>query len=416
MHRVMCIFALVLVGLFISEMRAQTKVNEQLTMETAVNKAIENNPELKTLLKKIDASKAVKLQSGLMPNPELGLEAENILGTKDFSGFSGSELTASLSQDILLAGKISKREKVAEMDISLAEWDYESKRLEVITDIRKAFTGALATQKLIKKNNELIKISEELITNLKMRVKAGKISPAEVSRAQIITNSLQIQINKLKADYDTAIFELAMLINDPNLSIESLNGELKNIDYLPVYYSLYVKLENNPNLKRFVSEYEKQKAVIIYEESKATPDLTISAGYRRFSDIKANTFLIGASIPLPIFDRNQGSIQEAQIRLDQKTKEFEVVRNRLTLRLNLLYNRFETLLKNVTKLKNESIPDAEEVFKIIEEGNLVGRFTILDVLDAQRTLFVIQNQYLNTLGDINAVIVEIEGLTVNKIN
>ena len=411
----MCVLALVLFGLFTSGIVAQTKDSNYLTMETAVNKAIENNPELKTLLKNIDASKAVKLQSGLMPNPELELEVENIFGSKDFSGFSGSEITASLSQNILLAGKISKLENVAEMDISLAEWDYESKRLEVITDIRKVFTGALATQKLIKKNNELIKISEELIKNLRKRVKAGKISPAEVSRAQIILNSLQININRLKADYNAAIFELTMLINDPNLSFESLKGELKNIDDLPVYDSLYLKLENNPNLKRFVSEYEKQKAVIIYEKSKATPDLTISAGYRKFNNVNANTFLIGASMLLPIFNRNQGSIQEAQIRLDQKTKEFEAVKNRLTLQLNLLYNRFETLLRNVAKLKNESIPDAEEAFKIIKEGNLVGRFTILDVLDAERTLFVIQNQYLNTLGEINVVVVEIEGLTVNYI-
>lgn len=404
-----------LITIFVLDISAQAKVIEQLTIKTAVNKAIENNPELQALMKNIDASKAVKLQSGLMPNPELGLEVENIFGGKDFSGFSGSEITASLSQNILLAGKISKLENVAKIDISLAEWDYESKRLEVITDIRKAFTGALATQKLIEKNNELIKISEELIKNLRKRVKAGKISPAEVSRSQIIFNSLQININMLKADYNAAIFELTMLINDPNLSFESLKGELKNIDDLPVYDSLYVKLENNPNLKRFVSEYEKQKAVIIYEESKATPDLTVSAGYRRFNDVKANTFLIGASMPLPIFDRNQGSIQEAQIRLDQKTKEFEAVKNRLTLRLNLLYNRFKTLLRNVAKLKNESIPDAEEAFKIIEEGNLVGRFTILDVLDAERTLFEIQNQYLNTLGDINVVVVEIEGLTANYI-
>ena len=121
MHRVMCILALVLFGLFTSGMVAQTKDSNYLTMETAVNKAIENNPELKTLLKNIDASKAVKLQSGLMPNPELELEVENIFGSKDFSGFSGSEITASLSQNILLAGKISKLENVAEMDISLAE-------------------------------------------------------------------------------------------------------------------------------------------------------------------------------------------------------------------------------------------------------------------------------------------------------
>ncbi len=411
MRRVMSLLALLLLGIIISEIEAQSNVNNELTMEIAEKIGIKNNPELQYLVQNIDVRKAVKLQSGLLSNPELGLEAENIFGTGDFSGFSGSEITASLSQNFQLAGKISKREMVAEIDVSLAEWDYYAKRLEVITEIRKAFTSALATQKLIKKNNELIKISEKLIINLEKRVEAGKISPAEVSRAQIILNSLQIDINRLEADYDSAIFELTALINNPNLSIEELVGDLKNVEKLPDYDFLYSKLLNNPNLKRYTSEYNKQKAIIDLEESKSIPDLTVSAGYKRITEIEVNTFVLGASMPLPIFDSNQGSIEEAQIKLDQKNKEYESIKNRLTLRLNLLYRRFEMLLAISEKIKNESIPDAKESFKIISKGNLLGRFTILDVLDAERTLFEVQNQHINTLSDINLVIVEIEGLT-----
>ena len=415
MHRVMITLAFVLFGLFISEIQSQTIDRDYLSIETAVNKAIENNPELQTLLQNIDARKAIKLQSGLKPNPELGFEAENIFGSNGYSGLNSGEITASISHNILLAGKINKRVKVAEMEITLAEWDYESKRLEVITDIRRSFTKALTTQKIIKKNNELIKISNKLIQDLKARVEAGRISPAEVSRAQIILNMLQIDINRLEAEYDSAIFELTTLINTPDLPIELLKGELKNITNLPDYDFLFSNLNNNPDIKRFSGEFDKQKAVIKYEESKAIPDLTVSAGFKRLNEVNANTFLIGASIPLPIFNRNQGSIQEAQIRLNQTTKEFETVKNKLTLQLKLYYNRLETLISIAQKLKNESIPDAEKTFEIIQKGNLVGRFTMLDVLDAERTLFEIQNQYLDTLGNINIVVVEIEGLTIINI-
>lgn len=411
MCRVISLLAVVLFGIITSKIDAQSKVSNELTMVIAEKKGIENNPELKYLLKNIDASKAIKIQSGLISNPELGIEVENIFGSGDLSGFSGSEITASISQNIQLAGKISKREKVAELDVSLAEWDYLAKRLEIITEIRKAFTNALAIQKLIEKNNELMETSEKLILNLRRRVKAGKISPAEVSRAQIILNSLQIDINRLEADYDSAIFELTTLINDPNLTIVLLSGKLKNIEELPDYDSLLARLEFNPNLKRFESEFDKQKAVIDLEESKSLPNLTVSAGYRRLNEISINTFVLGASMPIPIFNRNQGSIEEAHIRLDQKTNEYELVKNRLTLQLNLLYRRFGMLLSISEKIKNESIPDAEESFKIIIEGNLLGRFTILDVLDAERTLFEVQNQHINMLGELNRVIVEIEGLT-----
>jgi cobalt-zinc-cadmium efflux system outer membrane protein len=416
MHNKKCIVAVILFVLISFDIFSQSRLGGSLTIETAIEKAIKNNSELQYYMNNIEASKALKYQSGLIPNPEFDIEAENIFGSEDFSGFKGSEITASLSQNILLAGKISKREKVSEMNITLAEWDYEAKRLEIITNIRRAFISALTTQKLIEKNNELIKISNELTKNLSERVKAGKISPAEVSRAKIISNNLQIKITRLEANYDAAIYELTILINDPTLSFNNIIGELKEINELPQYDSLYKMLENNPNIKRYGSEYEKQKAVITYEESKATPDLTISAGYKRLNDAEANTFLVGASVPIPIFNRNQGSIQEAQIRLDQKKNEFETIKNKLILQLNLLYNKLGNLLTTAQKLNAESIPDAEEAFKIIKEGNLVGRFTILDVLDAQRTLFEIDNLYLNIQTDINAVIVEIEGITMKNIN
>lgn len=413
MHRVMCI-VFVLFSLLSLSINGQT--SGELTIEKAVSLAVQNNPELKTLHYEIDALGAAKIQSGLMPNPEFEVEAENILGSKDFNGFDNSEITAVLSQDILLAGKISKRVKVAETNISLAEWDYETKRIEIITDIRKAFQQALAVQLLIEKNEELIKVSKEFVVNLQKRVDAGKISPAEVSRAKIILNSLRIDLNRLKSEYENYKSELLSLIYQPDLTIDELIGELEYPVDVPSYDSLLNQLTNNPKLKRYESEYDKQTAIVNLEESKAVPDLTISVGFKRLNDAKANTFLVGASIPLLIFDRNQGAIQEAKIRVDQKQREYFSVKNRLTLQLNVLYKRLNTLIETAAQLNSESIPEAEDAFQIIKEGNLVGRFAIIDVLDAERTLFELQNQYLNIIGQIHSTQTEIEGLIAKEIN
>lgn len=414
MHKAVCIISAVLFGLFTFSVYGQT--NGELTIEKAVLLALQNNPELKTLRYEIDALEAAKLQSGLMPNPEFEVEAENILGSKNFNGFDNSEITAVLSQDILLAGKISKRVKVAESNISLAGWDYETKRIEIITDIRKAFQQALAVKLLIEKNEELIKISKEFIANLQKRVDAGKISPAEVSRAKIILNALKIDLNRLKSEYETYKSELLSLIYQPDLTINELKGELEYPVDIPSYDSLLNQLTNNPKLKRYETEYDKQTAIVNLEESKAAPDLTISAGFKRLNDAKANTFLIGASIPLPIFDRNQGAIQEAKIRFDQKKREYFSVKNRLTLQLNVFYKRLNTLIETADQLSGESIPEAKDAFQIIKEGNLVGRFAIIDVLDAERTLFELQNQYLNIIGQIHSTQIEIEGLIAKEIN
>ena len=416
MHRLVCIIVVILSILLSGNTFAQSKLlDEPLTLETAIEKTIKNNVELKYYIKSIEVKNAQKYQSSLFPNPELDVEAENIMGNKDFSDFQGSEITASISQNILLAGKISKLEKVASMDIKLAEWDYETKRIEIVTDVRKTFQKALTVQLLIEKNYELITVSKEFISSLQRRVDAGKISPAEISRARIILNSLQIDLNRLKSEYENYKSKLISLMYQPELTIDSLAGALEYKVDIPDYSFLSKELENNPKLKRYQNEYDKQKAIVSLEESKAIPDLTLSAGFKRLNDAKANTFLIGASIALPIFNRNQGSIQEAEIGVDQKKIEYESVKNTLTLKLNILHKRLTTLTTTANQLDSESIPQAEDAFNIIKEGNLVGRFAILDVLDAERTLFELQNQYLNVIGELHSVKIEIEGLIAKEI-
>lgn len=405
-----CLFVL-----HLSNSIGQTTGGEPLTIESAVQLALKNNPELKTLQNEIKALEAVKIQSGLIPNPEIGIEAENIFGNKNFTGLDNSEITTQISQNILLAGKISKRIKVAESDISLAEWDYETKRIELITKTRIAFQQALSARIQIRKNQGLITISEEFIVNLNKRVEAGKISPAEVSRARIILNALIIDLNRLKSEYKIQKSELFSLIYQPGLVIDSLAGELQYPHAIPQYDSLLVLLNNNPQLKRYESEYERQKAVIALEESKAIPNVTISAGYKRLNDVKVNTYLIGAFIALPFFNRNQGAIQEAQIRLGKRQTEFESVKNRLSFRLKALYNLWVVLAETAGKLKEESIPEAEKAFEIIKEGSLSGRFAIIDVLDAERTLFGLQNQYLDITGQMHTTQTEIEGLIGKEI-
>jgi cobalt-zinc-cadmium efflux system outer membrane protein len=157
--------------------------------------------------------------------------------------------------------------------------------------------------------------------------------------------------------------------------------------------------------------------MIELEDSKSVPDLNIAVGWRwlnQTSDngvvIGANAFVLGASIPLPIYDRNQGALQEAKIRFDQKKSELRSDRNNLISDFNTTYNNLISLSEALKKLNNESIPYAQNAFEIIRDGNLVGRFTILDVLDTQRTLFELQSEYLRTLGNYNIQIVRLERL------
>ncbi len=417
MGRIMRILVIAIsVSVFLNiNSEAQELQKDTLTLNMAISRALEFNPEIIAVKKKIEASKARLLQSGLLPNPELSLEAENILGRDEFSGFRGSEITATVSQEISLSSTISKRVEVSKIDVELLKLDYIIKRLEITSEIRLTFIDLTALSKLILKNSELLTLSKEFVDNLQLRVKAGKISPAEVSRSQLIINSIELIINNLKSEYKTVLNKLATLLNLNNAENISVIEEPEFIELITDSRLQNLELKLNPKLQKIKIEMQRQMAVIDLEQAKSVPPLNLFVGMRRLNEIETNTFLLGTSIPLPVFDRNQGFIEASQIELENLKKEYEALENNLKQKLKSLTLNLITLFKSAEKLKSESLPIAENAYEIIKKGNDVGRFTILDVLDAQRTLIEIENQYLNIVRNANKTIVAIKTLINTKI-
>jgi len=136
-----------------------------ITLRQALALALMHNSELKAFSWDIRASEAGRLQAGLWPNPALGVEVEEVGGPGERSGFDAAETTIQLGQLVELGGKRKKRIKLAGLDEQLAWWDYEIKRLEVFTEVSKAFIEMLATQQRLGLNEELLQLSEELVDN-----------------------------------------------------------------------------------------------------------------------------------------------------------------------------------------------------------------------------------------------------------
>jgi len=381
-----------------------------LTLDKAVVIALANNPELVSYNLEIKALESVALQQGLSPNPEFGIEAENVFGSNDFTGFTSSETTLMLSQDILLAGKLSKQRRVAVLESDIAGWEYERKRLDLITNVRLVFVQAITLQKDIGLTKELLKISNKFLSNINKRIEAGKVSPAEASRAKVIVNTLEISLKNSEMSYRSVKQQLKSLLGKNNFEFKEIKGSLKIADGLPDIKLLQEKLLQSPELARYEKVFERQQALIDLEDSKSVPDLNIAVGWRWLNQTSDNAFVLGASIPLPIYNRNQGALQEAKIRLDQKKSELRSDKNNLISNFSATFNNLISLTEALKKLNDESIPEAQNAFEIIRNGNLMGRFTILDVLDSQRTLFELQSEYLRTLGNYNIQLVRLERL------
>jgi cobalt-zinc-cadmium efflux system outer membrane protein len=386
-----------------------------LTLKQVLALTVMNNPELKAFSLETRAAQARQLQAGLWPNPEIDIEAENVGGTGELSGFDGTETTIQLSQLIELGNRSQKRRKVASLEKELADADYQTKRLEIFSEAAKGFIVVLKAQEKLQLSNELLKLSEESFRTVTKRVDAGKDSPVEKTRASVALANIKISNREAQREVEYTRKQLASFWGQDKPLFKEVAGDLYSIGRLPTLTNLTNQLKQNPEYARWEAEIKKNQAVLDLEKSKAIGDITIGAGLRRFNETDETAFVFDVSIPLPISDRNQGSKREAAYNLAKSREEKKAAWLKLQNEFNETYLELANSYSQATSLQNEVLPDAIEMLNAATTAYQEGKVDYLNVLDAQRTLFEAKGQYIEALSAYHNTRVDIERLIGQQI-
>jgi cobalt-zinc-cadmium efflux system outer membrane protein len=382
-----------------------------ITLRQALSLALIRNPQLKAFSWEVRAREAQALQAGLLPNPELESLLEDFGGTGSVEGFKGTETTILLSQLIPLAGKISKRKKLAALNTNLAGWDYETVRLDVFTNTAKAFTDVLAAQKQLKLSEELAALAKRVYNTVAEQASAGEISPIQERRAKVALSQTEISLARARRELEAARKQLVLQWGSTQPLFEYADGNLDLVLPIPSYDHLAEFISRNPDIARWAAEMEQREAALKLEKAKAIPDPIVSGGYRHISEKDDNAFVVGLSIPLPFFDRNQGNILEARRRISQGEEEKRSAEVGAYASLTAAYKDLTSAYEEVLLLKNEILRDAQSAYESIFEGYREGKFSLLDVLDAQRTVFDADFQYIQALRSYHLSLANLERLT-----
>ena len=381
-----------------------------LTLSEALSLALVRNPELTAYSWRIRESEARALQAKLLPNPRLEGEIEDFGGSGDFDDFEESESTIALSQLVELGGKRARRLRVAELGSTLAAWDFESKRLMVLTQTTQAFIQVLASQERLALSRQSLDLAEQVLRSASERVLAGKSSPLEETRARIIVSKSQIAVERARRGLSAARVRLVSSWGSDTPRFDSVEGQLESIQPAPAFEDMAIWVSENPELARWVVEISERRARIDLAKAQAVPDVTLRGGVKLLSGDDDTAFVVGLSLPLPFFDRNQGKIQEAQFseltaREEQRAAELRV-RTRL-------FSAFEALRSShfaATSLQSDVVPAATQVFTSVQEAFREGKLSYLDVLDAERTLFEVRDEYIQALASYHEARAAVEGL------
>ncbi len=384
---------------------------QEITLQEAVDTALSNNPNLKAFVYEISSLEKIKIQAGLIPNPEAEFEAEDFFGGKELNGIKGSQYTLSGSQLFELGGKRSSRIKAAEKLIYSAQGDYELIKLDVIAQVKSAFFEIYQIHHQIALQEKFIQINEEILKTISERVKVGRTSPAEESKVMVALINSRIELQRLQRNYSSVQTRLNSLLGTTGRNLVPSTDLFENLFTPPDKGDILEDLETIPSIKNLGNETNFRKAQLELEESQAVPDLTVGAGVRYLRELKTNSFVAGLSIPLPFFNRNQGNIQSAEVRIQQMDEIIRAQKLSVISTLNTSFNNLLSAYNNTIQLRDSILPESEKAYEITRQGYLQGRFAFIDLLDAQRTLFETQTQYLLELSDYYNSLIEIENIT-----
>lgn len=152
------------------------------------------------------------------------------------------------------------------------------------------------------------------------------------------------------------------------------------------------RLAKTPDVMSLRASIDRAKAGLSLEKANAVPDPTINVGVRDFRENNSQAFIVGLSIPIPVFNMNRAGIERASHDLTAASLDEQSVRLGLEAALTQLYGNYANAYGEAIALKTSVLPGAEEAFRFARGGYDAGKFNYLEVLDAQRTLFEARKQ------------------------
>ncbi|TDF81702.1 TolC family protein [Pseudomonas sp. H9] len=358
-----------------------------LTLDKALQTAQANNPELAAARWGIDIAEGERRQAGVLPNPEVGWEVEDTRNGKETT-------TVSVSQMFELGGKRGARLDVAGRGSQLAELELERQRNALHADVKGAFQAALQAQEGLQLAEQSLRLSERALQVVQGRVKAGVASPVEDTRAQVQMSEVRLELGRAQQALTVTYQQLAATTGAPLAEFSRVDSAGSEDPALPSRTLLLERLEQTPDMRLARVQIDQQEAELSLARTQRIPDLTVSVGSQYSETDRERINVVGVSLPIPLFDRNQGNILAAARRADQARDQRNGAELRLRSEVVQALAQWNTASQEVRDFDRSILPSAQNAVDAATRGFERGKFAFLDVLDAQRTLVAARLQYL----------------------
>lgn len=381
-----------------------------LTLREALATALLQNPSLQAHAYETRVAEARILQAGVRPNPELSVGMENFLGTGSLSGVKGLETTLQLSQLIELGETRARRVATARIERDLAGTDAELKRIEILAEVARRFTEAVADTERLATARLAHELGEQTIAAVEARVAAGAASPVELNKARIALAGLHLAEEHAEHELLVCRLSLAAILGELQPDFGTVRADLRMLPALPGFEGLASRLETSPYLTRFGDETRWRESQELLARSLRRSSLQVSGGLRRVEQSDAFGFVASVSLPLNVRDQTAGTAREARERRDQIAAAAQAQRLELRATLFDVYQEMLHARTALHQLTREIIPTAEETLTLVKQGYREGRFPLTELLEAQQALVELRRQVVANAAAFHLHLITIERL------
>lgn len=380
-----------------------------LTFKEALNEAYQNNPELQAEIDKAHAMRGYFIQSGLYPNPQVTLTAENFGGSGSYSSYEAAETTASITQPIPLGNRLYYQQRATYGDYLASLAQIQVYKATLYINVGTAYVDALYAGQWHEVTKKLTRVNEDIVAAIDRRVKAGAGAELDLRLAQVRLGDARIQQKKAGQDTLAQRAKLSRLLGD------GLREDRRLVDKgLPdvalKWSELIKKLPQSPQLQQVQIQLQAKRATITAVKKAVWPDLNVQLGGRHFEDDGSNAVVASVNAEVPVYNRNQGKILTAEAQYTQTAHLYQGTRldvrqNVYTAFLQAQQSQYEANL-----VTNSLLPLALKSIGLAQEGYKMGRYTYLELSLSLNTLFEEERHYQQAHADYHKTLIQLTGL------
>jgi outer membrane protein, heavy metal efflux system len=380
---------------------------EVLTLENALALAERSNPQLRAAGAVVEGAQAGIVTAKQRPNPELTANFGGQQGF-NFGNVNGQLGIYSIAQPLEFNSVRRARIHAAEMARDSSGYALSEARLGVQSAVKQAFYEVLRREAELDLAQGNLKLIDDLRRRTEVQVRVGEAARLELVRADAELASARIQVRSSELRLSTAYAGLRAAIGAPIGNFKP-EGKLDEPGILPPLNTLRDEvLERHPALAQAQAEIRRAEARLGLERELRKPQPTIRTEMEQQPGIRL--FRMGVNLPIPAWNRREGEVGEAAAALRQAQAQADVRRLEIGAALERAYGVYQVANEQLAAFEAGALRQAEAAVQAAEAAFRFGERGILEVLDAQRVLRGVRQDFLNAQFDRQAALIELERL------